>query len=229
MFTRAISNLTFDLETIPGTKYPTPDTIKIPGQMKKAETIEAFRNNPHNLEVAYQQQSTSYIEGRIHTIAWKVDAEPVECVFHDGSEEEGILKAFEKAIVDVFKKHFDGNDTIHGLTLIGHHIRGFDLPYLWLRARKYGCTQLLKIIGETPDDIKFEDTMMWACVTDKYQGRASLDKACILFDLPGKGDFDGSMVYGAWKKGENQKIADYGKEDVQKTYDLAVALGIILP
>jgi len=46
------------------------------------------------------------------------------------------------------------------VTWVGHNIRGFDLPYLWLRARKYKCKTLLKVLGEDPDDIKFKDTMM---------------------------------------------------------------------
>lgn len=222
-----VQKITFDLETIPGESYPTPADIKVPASYKKEESINVFKNNPKNLEDAYKKQALSYIEGRIHTIAWKVDDDPTQVVFHDGTDEEGMFRAFEDALLKTFRDRF-GTDTLHKVCLVGHNIRGFDLPFLWLRARKYDCSKLLKVIGRTPDDIDFEDTMMWSCVTDKYKGFASLDKACALFGLPGKSDFNGSMVYDAWKAGQNQKIADYGKQDVDKTYALAVALGIIV-
>ncbi|HDY66606.1 MAG TPA: hypothetical protein ENH85_02315 [Candidatus Scalindua sp.] len=222
---RAIQWITFDLETLPGGDYPKPEELKAPAQYKKPESILAWQNDPKNLDAAYKKRALSYIEGKIFCIGFKIDDDPTDVVWDN--DEANVIQGFEKKLVDAFYERFK-TSTIHKCTLVGHNIRHFDLPYLWLRAMKYECKQLLKVIGIRPDDIDFEDTMMVVCVTDKYKGMASLDKACALFGLPGKGDVDGSMVYDMWKAGKYQKIADYCKEDVDKTYALAVKLGIIV-
>jgi hypothetical protein len=48
------------------------------------------------------------------------------------------------------------------------------------------------MFGESPRDVKMEDTMLWANF-NSYRDYVSLDAACKLFGLPGKGDMDGSQ------------------------------------
>jgi hypothetical protein len=43
-----------------------------------------------------------------------------------------------------------------------------------------------------------------------------MDRACLAFNLPGKGDFGGSMVYDAWLRGELPKIVDYCADDIRR-------------
>ena len=222
---RTIQWITFDLETIPGGDYPKPEELKAPAQYKKPESILAWQNDPKNLEEVYRKRALAPIEGKIFCVGFKIDNDPSDVVWDN--DEANVMQGFEKKIMDTFQERFK-TGTIHKCTFVGHNIKKFDLPYLWLRAIKYECTQLLKVLGRTPNDIDYEDTMIWACVTNGYGGFASLDKTCILFGLPGKGDMDGSMVYDAWKAGKYQKIADYCKEDADKTYALAVKLGIIV-
>ena len=224
---RTISNIVFDLETIPGVNKPGPEDVKVPANYKNPDTIAAYQNDPERLNDIWKQQALSYIEGRIHSIGFKLGSEPVGVVFQH-EDEAKVIKLFEEAVLDTFQSHY-GADTIYGTTWVGHNIRTFDLPFLWLRVRKYASPRLLHILGERPDDIKFQDTMMVSCVTDKYKGFVSLDKACQFFGLPGKGDVTGKDVFKMWIDGRDQEIADYCKEDVQKTYDLAVNLGIIIP
>jgi predicted PolB exonuclease-like 3'-5' exonuclease len=102
------------------------------------------------------------------------------------------------------------------------------MPFIWLRARKYKCEKLIKMLGESPRDVKMEDTMLWANF-NSYRDYVSLDAACKLFGLPGKGDMDGSKVFKYWQAGKNEEIGMYGAGDVGRTYNLAVALGIIIP
>lgn len=223
---RTISQIVFDLETIPGPEKPGPMDIKVPANYKDPVKIEAFRNNPKTLAEAWKKQALSYIDGRIHSIGFKCGTDPAGVVFSHDNEEK-VLLDFQAAVVGAFNAHY-GNDTVYGTTWIGHNIKTFDLPYLWLRARKYKCGRLLQILGATPDDIKFLDTMMLMCVTDKYKGFVSLDKACLMFGLPGKGGMDGSQVFDYWQAGRDQEIADYCVDDVQKTHDLCIELGAII-
>jgi len=224
---RTISQIVFDLETIPGENKPGPADIKVPANYKDPVKIEAFRNNKTTLDDAWKKQALSYIDGRIHSIGFKIGTDPTGVVF-SGTDEQSVLKLFELEVIKSFNNHYQ-NDTIYSTTWIGHNIKTFDLPYLWLRARKYKCDRLLQVLGVMPDNIKFLDTMMVACVTDKYKGMVSLDKACVMFGLPGKGDVSGKDVFDMWQAGKDQEIADYCVDDVQKTHDLGQALGMILP
>ena len=227
MSLRTISQIVFDLETIPGKEKPTPKDVKVPANYTKEETIEKYRNDPKRLAEMWKAQALSYILGRIHSIGFKIGTDPVGVVF-DHEDEEATLKAFDKACKDAFEDHY-GSSTLYGVTWVGHNIKTFDLPFLWLRARKYDCKTLLHLLGEDPNDIKYQDTMQWGCVTDKYKGFVSLDKLCEFFGLPGKGGMDGSQVYDYWVAGKDQEIADYCVDDTQKTHDVAEKLGIIIP
>lgn len=224
---RTISQIVFDLETIPGEEKPGPEDIKVPSNYTKPETIEKYRNDPDRINQEWIKQSLSFIKGRIHTIAWKINNEPTQNLWHDGSDEEGLLKRFEEALIKTFRDHY-GSDTLYGVTWVGHNIKRFDMPYIWLRARKYKCNTLIKVFGESPRDIKMEDTMLWANF-NSYKEYVSMDAACKLFGLPGKAEMDGSQVFSYWQAGKNKEIGQYGADDVDRTHALAKALGIILP
>jgi predicted PolB exonuclease-like 3'-5' exonuclease len=224
---RTISNIVVDIETIPGLDKPGPDDISVPANYKNPEVIEKYRTDPDRINELWIKQSLDFIRGRIHTIAWKINDEPTQSIWHDGTDEEGLLKRFEQALLDTFKEHY-GNDTMYGVTWVGHNIKRFDAPFIWLRARKYKCEKLIKMLGESPRDVKMEDTMLW-CNFNSYRDYVSLDAACKLFGLPGKGEMDGSQVFKYWQAGKNEEIGMYGAGDVGRTYNLARALGIIIP
>lgn len=224
---RTISQVVLDLETIPGAEKPGPEDIKVPANYKNPEKIEEYRNDPDRINQEWIKQSLSFIKGRIHTIAWKVNSEPAQSIWHDGTDEEGLFKRFEEAMVKTFEDHY-GSSTMYGTTWIGHNIKKFDMPYLWLRARKYKCDKLITMLGESPRDVKMEDTMLWLNF-NSYKDYVSLDAGLKLFGLPGKGGMDGSQVFSYWQAGRNKEIGEYGKDDAEKTYNLAVPLGIIIP
>ena len=221
------SFLVVDIETICGPEKPRPEDLKPPANMKRPETIEAYRADPKNINAAWKKEALVATSGRIHTVGFKIGGNPVDCVYHDGSDEEGMMREFEQKVIHTFKRHYK-NENIHPLTICGHNVKTFDYPWIWLRARKWNLEKLLLVLGEIPQLTKIEDTMRWA-VGNNYREFVSLDNALKFFNLGDKGDIDGSMVHDMWRDGKNKEIAEYCKDDVQKTYDLAVALGIILP
>jgi hypothetical protein len=54
--------------------------------------------------------------------------------------------------------------------------------------------------------------LMWSPSREK---RVGLDKLCRALGVPGKGDFDGSMVAETWPV-DPQKVIDYCKGDVER-------------
>jgi hypothetical protein len=146
---RTISNIVVDIETIPGLDKPGPDDISVPANYKNPEVIEKYRTDPDRINELWIKQSLDFIRGRIHTIAWKINDEPTQSIWHDGTDEEGLLKRFEQALLDTFKEHY-GNDTMYGVTWVSHNIKRFDMPFIWLRARKYKCDKADQDVWREP-------------------------------------------------------------------------------
>lgn len=202
----------FDIETIPCQDPAYLDKLRAevtaPASYKKPESIEAWLSE--NRESAAQEAlaKTSFDAGRGHvcTIAWaKNDGDVIHCTGSVGFE--------AKLIADFFACL----DDYHSETLVGHYIHGFDIPFLTKRAIALGVNLPPKHVW--PRDPKpwsngLHDTMvMWSGAKDKI----SMDNLCDILGIPGKGDFDGSMVAEAWANGEHDKIANYCADDVERT------------
>lgn len=118
------------------------------------------------------------------------------------------------------------------LELVDWHGRGFDVPVLQTRAWRYGV-DMSWYFKLQPDNRGGIST--WSKeYRDRYGGRhmdladvynnkgafqkPHLDSLAKLMGLPGKfGDFDGSMVYDAYKAEEYAKIDRYCMQDVFQT------------
>jgi len=69
-----------------------------------------------------------------------------------------------------------------------------------------------------PWDKEIADTMlMWSPDREK---RVGMDKLCKAFGIPGKGDFDGSMVADEWENGSKDKVISYCRDDVLRTREI---------
>lgn len=56
--------IVLDIEAIPHQQipYPTPDSIKVPGNIKLPESIHKYKHNPENLEAVHRSRATSPIQ-----------------------------------------------------------------------------------------------------------------------------------------------------------------------
>jgi hypothetical protein len=197
-----------DLETVPAGDKPTADQLSPPGTYKKADSIAAWYADKdardEDLDNIYRKRALSYWEGRVLCIAFAVGDAPVEGLVND--DEEQLFKDFEIAL----GKH----DGVYrsAPTWIAHNGRLFDYPYLYLRACKYKCHDLIGAL--TPPNFDFfKDTMKMAALTD-FKGMVSLKNACAFFGFDAKTGMEGDEVYDEYLKGNSQGILDYCKEDV---------------
>lgn len=218
-------NLYIDIETIPGGERPRVEDLKCPGTYKKPDSIKAWYDDParkEEVEEVFRKTALDPWAGQIVCIAWKlVDEDYDDIVINtlDYNNELELLKEFEFELRGYPKKQFDKMSVVH---FVGHNIKSFDIPYLYLRAAKYDLKWLQQIIPNGFQRDRIYDTMEMCAVTarmtpDKY---VSLDKACRFFGLDGKGDIDGSMVYDLYKEGRYQEISDYCKADVERVIEL---------
>ena len=218
-------NLYIDIETIPAGERPKVEELKCPGSYKKPESIKAWYDDPERLteiEEVYRKIALDPWAGQIVSIAYKLDDDEFgdeEVMGLWGQSEERLLTAFSEALQHYDRKLVDKMSVVH---FVGHNIKSFDIPYLYLRAAKYGLKWLQQVIPNGFQRDRIIDTMEMCAVTarmtpDKYVG---LDKACKFFGLDGKGDIDGSMVYDLYKEGRYQEISDYCKADVERVIAL---------
>lgn len=204
-----------DIETVPSGPKPTIDQLKPPGQMKKADTIMAWRKDivarTEELEEIYRKRALSYVEGRILCIGYAINTGPVKGIIND--DEEALIAEFQEALRGE-------DDAIYKrtCTLVGHNSLSFDFPYLFLRSAKYGQKDLMSLFGAAREC--FKDTMKMFSLTDRAN-YISMARACAFFSITGvKDDMDGSMVYDEYLKGNGQGILEYCMRDVHNLRQL---------
>ena len=216
--------LTLDIETLPTTDEAViaslADSVKAPGTLKKPESIAAWMEENRESATAELVAKTSFdgLYGSIACICYQFDdgeVFSVDCVSSGG--EKTMLEHFYSHVFDMVCTEYHGGVASQNLTVCGHNIAGFDLPFLKHRSIILGVkppVAMLKAMNAKPWDTCIADTMlMWSSDSQK---RASMDKLCKAFGLEGKGDFDGSMVAETWPV-DPQKVIDYCKDDVRRT------------
>lgn len=202
-----------DIETIPA---QSPEAIaavrasvKPPANIKKPESIEKWRAESAADAADDAVAKTSFDGGRGHvcTIAWGVNGGDIQ-VRHARNI------ADERLVISDF---FADLPRFHSVTLVGHNIAGFDIPFLRKRAIALGI-QLppANVFPRDPKawDKSLHDTMtMWAGSRDTI----SMDTLCEVLGIAGKDGMDGSKVAAAWAGGMHHEIAMYCMGDVDRT------------
>ena len=216
--------LYIDIETIPTTDADViasiADGIKAPATHKKPETIAAWMADNKEQCAAETVAKTSFdgMYGSIACICYAFDDGFVRSVdVNDSGSEQAMLEHFYSHVFDETGIAYHGGNAGIPTTICGHNVAGFDLPFLKHRSLKHGvkpAPALLNAMSAKPWDTCIADTMLMWC--SDSQKRVSMDKLCKFFGIPGKGDFDGSMVAATWPT-DPQKVIDYCKQDVERT------------
>ena len=201
------STIFLDIETIPSEEKPSLESIKAPANYKNEDTIKKYQEE--NQDKEWRKQSLNSLEGRILCVGVACnDGTPV--VFT--GTEENILAKLETYLI--------AQDSI--TKIVAHNGMTFDYPFLFHRALRYGKRYIINYFNGSKRDVLF-DTMKMIAGTD-YRRMISLDNACKLIGVQGKGDIDGSMVCDYWLDGREKEIYEYCKEDVSALRKLYYAL-----
>lgn len=214
--------LYIDIETIPCADpefiAQVEAGITAPAQYKKPESIAEWleANKAQSVKDAVAKTSFDGLYGSIACICYAFDNSEVFSV--DAREDEKkMLEDFYSHVFDVASVDHKSGLAEMPLTIVGHNVAGFDLPFLKHRSlinRVKPPSHIIKAMSAKPWDSCIADTMlMWSSDSQK---RASMDKLCKAFGIPGKGDFDGSMVAETWPT-EPSKVIGYCMADVERT------------
>jgi len=211
-----LNNLYIDIETIPAVE-PTDEDIKSCSLKKTPDTIQKdFEENYDTLlQKALKKKGTSIYDSKVVCIGFAFNNDKPQSVI---GTETYLLQAFENIIKDYHKENGGSKESN---LLVGFNSDNFDFPILYLRACLYKMDGLKSLFYycEKRDVMK-----MGTC---KIYGKfVSMDNLCKFFNIEGKGDVDGSMVYPMYKEGKIEEIAEYCRRDVEKTRKLYNILSI---
>ena len=191
--------LYFDIETFRSENPPSPEEISVPGNYKKPESIQAYIDE--NIGELWNKTALNSLKGQIICIGYAIDDMPAQIIM--GTEQE-IITEFEKIVMENV-----------WMDWIGHNIMGFDLPFIYHRAIKFGNKSLRNVVPKERFPKNVFDTMLMFSGTD-FQQRHSLKNICNFLGIENsKGEIDGSKVGELWANGEKEKVADYCKSDVE--------------
>lgn len=209
-------NIYIDIETIPDQRPTVREMMRKklapPGNMSKPETIEKWWKESSEVALDDKVRGLSLDPwfAQIICIGVAVEDGPVEVFWHQNDEPWLIIDALMHA-QEQLKKY--GKFTAVP-TWVGSNIL-YDIRTITARAIVNKIRLPLRLpYNAKPWDDSIYDT---ANYFGDRESRLGMDLACTAFDIPGKGDFDGSMVYDAWKAGETRKIALYCGDDVERT------------
>ena len=211
-----MANIYFDIETLPSDDpaiiADIAAGIKPPGNLKKAETIEAWERDekPGAVLEAVRKTALDGTFGRICCIGFAVNDDAADVRYGDEAE---TITAFFAWLIDAAR--ISDYTERQSAIFIGHNILSFDLRFLWQRCVVNGIRPPAFIpFNAKPWDGKVFDTMTaWNPAREKS---ISLDKLCRALGVPSsKGDLDGSKVAEYWQAGKHQEVAAYCMADVE--------------
>ena len=111
--------------------------------------------------------------------------------------------------------------------LVGHNVRGFDVPFLATRAR---CHRMHSLARDLAAAQMIDTRDLWARVehygappvpVSRGINGASLLSICRALGIPHPGDtITGADVASAWESGDRQAVVDHCRADVERVRDV---------
>ncbi|MBC3540638.1 ribonuclease H-like domain-containing protein [Rufibacter sediminis] len=202
---RIAHHIFLDIETIPTQdkriRNFIAESVKPPGNMKKAETIAEWEKNekPAAIEKALEQASLDGAYNNIVCIgAAANNSEPVSFM---GKEKEILSELYA----------WLGERVSAGTIYVGHNIVGFDLKNIRQRSMILGIKppHFMPFNTKPWDANPFDTMVQW-----DSRNFVSMDKIAMALGIRGKTG-NGSEVYAMWKAEMFDAIADYCKADVE--------------
>jgi len=204
-----------DIETIPTEDESVikqiTDSIKPPGNIKKAETIEEWEKNdkPQAVKDAIQKTALNGAYGRIACIGIAIDDSDIRCASE--LDEAKILRGVFDFMEDEYAESRIGGRPV----FIGHNLTDFDLRFIFHRAVILGVKPpaFFPINARSWSTEIFDTMTYWA----GHGNRISLDNLCKALGIEGKStEYTWENVYPSFKAGDFSAIGEYCMSDVDK-------------
>lgn len=216
--------------------------VQAPGNIKDPDKIaEAIAKKRANLaadiaeeraaaadtfDKAYRATSLDGAFGQVAVCSIAADDEDPIAFFEEDWRhpfaERNLLKRINDALQDICGRS-------RGVTLVGHNIIGFDRKFLRQRGIINGIRMhplLTKEVKPWENSLVFDTMVAWS---GDIRDKASMNKLCRAFNLPDKGDIDGSQVWDYVAAGRIAEVAAYCNGDVVRTRQLYKVINLLQP
>lgn len=213
-----MDTLFLDIETIPTQREDVrayiAATVKHPGTISKPESIAKWNeeSRPGAIEAEVGKTGFEGAFGQIVCIGWAWNDEPAQTARADDTAldtERALLQGFADAVITGPTR----------FRVVGHNVAAFDLRFIRQRSMVHG----IRLPASLPFDAKpwdgdavFDTMVQWAGVGKTI----SMDKLCLAFGIPGKGDMSGADVWPMVQAGRFDDVAAYCRGDVERTREI---------
>jgi hypothetical protein len=219
-----MTTIYLDLETI-GTDDTSviaeiADSIKPPGNISKPESIEKWmaENKKSAIDKAVGLTGLDGGLGRIICIGFAInDEEPDSFSAPFKQDERAAIQGFFAEYKKASDLHYSGGVVDNPPVVVGHNVIGFDLRFLWQRCVVLGITHPTRFPFDRQQQNRgvYDTMLQWNPDRDK---RTSLDKLCKMLGVSSpKEKMSGADVWGFFKEGRINDIAEYCRADITAT------------
>ncbi|MGB9670682.1 MAG: hypothetical protein ACP5OY_08700 [Halothiobacillaceae bacterium] len=214
--------LTLDLETVPGqseaARAIARAETKAPGNLKKAESIEAWwaEHGEAAIEEQWRKQALEPSLGEICAIGYAIgEDDSAQSIVRGHDETEGdFLRRALHAINAALRQAPYWHEARRPFVVC--HNAAFDLPFL--RARCWANRIIPPHWLPKPEDRQGKDYGDTMLLFAGYGGRVSLSKLARCLGLADpKETGDGRDVFDQWRSGQHEALAAYNIADVETT------------
>jgi len=193
-----------------------------------AQWCEKFAKEkaPEVAEHEWRRTSFNGARGELVSIAWAFEDDEVVSVCRSATLKDGeLILSSESEMLISFYELAGRRLRMRPAFFVGQFIGGFDLPFLFHRSVINGVVPPFDINFNGRHGHAFYDTQIaWA----GYKGRMSQDNLCKALGIQGKpGDIDGSKVWDFVKAGDVSRVAEYNRDDVEKSREIYKRLNFI--
>lgn len=183
------------------------------------DPIDVTDDRLYQLDAALYPEFGKVVVITIGQITFTDDANPIPKIKSIyGDDEKDVLEQFMKTMVRIFQAN-------PNIKIVGHNIKGFDMPFLIRRAIINGV--------EIPHQLHLQKLKPWEnCLLDtmevwKFGGwnSASLSLICDVLQIPSpKQNMYGGEVAEAYWAGRLEEIKDYCEDDVEATMNVMLKI-----
>ena len=210
-----------DIETIPeqpeeAARNNITATITAPGNISKAETIQAWHNGEGKyagvkeqaIDTAYRKTALDGGKGSVCSIGFASGLDDITVITDQNIGEKALIATTFQRIAELLKKPQHESEPY----FIGHFVP-FDLKFLWQRAVILGVRPPFKLpFNGRHEQHYFDNMQAWA----GYRDTISQNDLTAALSLPGKpDDIDGSRVWDYYKEGNYSIISEYNYYDLK--------------
>ncbi len=219
-------NIFIDIETIPGQSeqikqglvrdaQAQKDSVKAPANYKDPDKINEYLQAKYKeildgVEDAWKRTALDGGFGQLLMIGYAIDDDEPQVIWFDHKHQDA-----ERHVLENFFAELRDLKPEDRPKFIGHNLVDFDLRFIWQRAIVLGVKppSCLPFNPKPWDDSVFDTMTAWAGL----KNRISMDRLCEIFGIDGKGEIDGSKVWDFVKDGRIEEVAEYCKQDIERT------------